>query len=149
MFSCRNGIDSERSTIEILTRIIVFLIIFSWMLIDVSSAYSNNILIPDNNKRFTIGGWVGPHQSKYQYEMYKEAGFNTILDYLWEGDDLEKTLKISSTLKDMTIYVNMDQRVLRYASEDEQHLKERIHLIVNKMRSYQGNYGYFFLTSLR
>jgi hypothetical protein len=63
--------------------------------------------------KLVIGAWVGPHQSEQQYLLYKAAGFNSVLDYIWEGDDFKKTIALSKKVGGLDVYLNLDQMFLR------------------------------------
>ena len=93
--------------------------------------------------KFIIAGWVGPHQTKKQYRLYKEAGFNTILDYYWEGDDYKKAFKLAKKAGDLNILVNIDQRLLRHNNIKGHNFSVKIENFINEIKEYNENKGYF------
>jgi len=68
-------------------------------------------------KKFIIGGWVGPHQTEEQYLLFKQAGFNTVLDYPFEGDKYQKTLELAQKVGGLDVILNIDHQFLRYKPE--------------------------------
>jgi len=68
-------------------------------------------------KRFIIGGYVGPHQTEEQYRLFKQAGFNTVLDYPWEGDKYQKTLELAQKVGGIDVILDISQQFLIYKPE--------------------------------
>lgn len=68
-------------------------------------------------KKFVIGGFVGPHQTLEQYLLYKQAGFNTVLDYPWEDDKYQKTLELAGQVGGLDVLFSIDQMFLLYKPE--------------------------------
>jgi hypothetical protein len=68
-------------------------------------------------KRFVIGGFVGPHQTLEQYLLFKQAGFNTVLDYPWEGDKYQKTLELAQQVGGVDVILDISQQFLIYKPE--------------------------------
>lgn len=68
-------------------------------------------------KKFVIGGYVGPHQTIEQYRLYREAGFTTVLDYPWEGDKYQKTLELAQQVGGLDVIFSIDQMFLTHKPE--------------------------------
>lgn len=68
-------------------------------------------------KNFIIGSWVGPRQTEAQYRLYKDSGFNTLLDYPWEGDNYATTLRLAEKVGGLSVILNIDQMFMRYKPE--------------------------------
>jgi len=68
-------------------------------------------------KKFIIGGYVGPHQTEEQYRLFKQAGFNTVLDYPWEGDKYQKTLELAEKVGGLDVILDISQQFLIYKPE--------------------------------
>ena len=91
---------------------------------------------------FVIGGWVGPLQTEAQYRLYRQAGFNTLLDYPWEGDNYAETLKLADKVGNLAVILNIDQKFLRY--KPEQFVPyERIATFLKEVRDNRRIIGYF------
>ncbi len=91
-------------------------------------------------KKFIIGGWIGPYQTEEQYLLYKKAGFNTVLDYPWEMDKYQKTLELAKKAG-LDVILNIDQQFLRYKPEPFVPY-ERIAKFIKEVRENKVVIGY-------
>ena len=122
------------------------LIIFSLLIIVknfTSVALSEDILKASPFNYFVIGGWVGPHQTKEQYYLYKKAGFNTVLEYLWEGDDYTQTLVLVQKVEGLKAILNIDQKFIRHNMETEDVLFEKVKGFIMEVKDEKNQVGYF------
>jgi hypothetical protein len=92
-------------------------------------------------KEFIIGGWVGPHQTEEQYRLYKEAGFNTLLDFPSGDENYTKTLSLAEKVGGLSVILNIDQKFLRYKPEPFVPY-ERIAKFVHEVKNNKQVAGY-------
>lgn len=92
-------------------------------------------------RKFVIGGFVGPHQTIEQYRLFKEAGFNTVLDYPWEGDKYQKTLELAQQAGGLDVMFSIDQMYLIYKPEPFVPY-ERISKFINEVKKNKLVLGY-------
>jgi len=92
-------------------------------------------------RKFIIGGYVGPHQTEEQYRLYKEAGFTTVLDFPWEGDKYQKTLELAEKVGGLDVIFSIDQQFLLYKPEPFVPY-ERITKFIKEVRNNKVVLGY-------
>jgi len=99
-------------------------------------------------KKFIIGGWVGPHQTEEQFLLFKQAGFNTVLDYPFEGDKYQKTLELAQKVGGLDVILNIDHQFLRYKPEQFVPF-ERISAFVKQVKGNKNIIGYMMFDEPR
>lgn len=131
MLSCNN---------YLLITVIMYLCVQSTIY---SPACAQNKEIQSISNDFVIGGWVGPHQTEDQYLLYKEAAFNHVIEYLWEGDDYEKSLLLFKKINGLKLFLNLDQRFLRTTIMDTVKKKNDISIFIKNTERNDNVAGYF------
>ncbi len=98
---------------------------------------------PSSLNKFVIGAWVGPHQTKEKYLLYKKALFNTILDYYWEGDDIRKTFDLIQQIGGLNVILNLEQRYFHNNIIRKSVMLNEIGKFISQTKNNKSNIGYF------